>query len=242
MGEDWSEFDPVYDLPVTRQPSKTYLIATTQRTGSHYLASLLAEVSTVGVPFEYLNGYRMWLEFQSRSWPSDESSAVRLLREMQHRRTGSTGWFGLKSHWHTWQEAQAMPHLAGLIRPERFVLLMREDTIAQAASLALAERTGVWVDTGRSAAQAPRYSRAHVESARVRLEQESAQWQRFLAGEDVLRLTYEDLIDDPRGAVAMVLQHLGVAEVPQAYRALPRMLPRRDGTVEQWAQRYREGK
>jgi LPS sulfotransferase NodH len=113
----WSEYDPRYDLPAYVGTPRTYLIATTQRTGSHMLAHLLGARGDVGVPFEYLNDYRSSLELTRRGIANTESAQLALLQEMGVRRTGSSGWFGIKAHWHTWSAVLSKPMLAARCSP-----------------------------------------------------------------------------------------------------------------------------
>lgn len=239
----WSEYNTVYDLPEFDAQCRTYVVATTQRTGSHYLAHLLGGLGSVGVPFEYLNAYRASLELAARGWPDTEASQVRLFEEIRRRRTGTTGWFGLKAHWHTWETMMLSHRVRELVRPRHFIYLSRDDTVAQAVSLAVAEQTGVWVDIRQPRPVPPRYSRAHIEDAHERISWERREWDRYFAEEhvDVLRLSYEQLLTDPDAAVEQVLLHLcGTTDRP-APRALPPMNPRADDLIHDWAKRYRSG-
>ncbi len=238
----WSEFDAAYDLPGVTGPVRTYVVATTQRTGSHYFADLVGRLGTIGVPFEYLNGHRMLVELQARGRPVTPEEEIRLFREAQRRRTGSSGWFGLKTHWHTWEAVQAKRGLRDLVRPQRFLYLYREDRVAQAASLSLAEQTGVWVNVSQAPRADPVYSRRHIDDASARLHRETAAWERFFAGreEDVLRLSYESATADPLQALAATCRHLGVAPPQAGQVGPPRIHARDNDLVEQWARRYRQ--
>lgn len=236
----WSEFDADYDLPRQAGSHRTYLIATTQRTGSHLLAHLLGARGVVGVPFEYLNRHRASLELQSRGEELNEQTHVKLLREMQERRTGSSGWFGIKAHWHTWQATLEQQDLAAQILPETFIYLRREDRFAQAASLALAEQTGWWVDESQTRAFSPTYSPVHIRKALETLEAEDEAWQTYLSqGREYLVLTYEEVISNPEAAVSAVCTHLGVTDIGEARESFPSLRARPDGLVEQWAERFR---
>ena len=239
---EWSEFLADYDLPPYEGDVRTYLVATTQRTGSHHLAQLLAGTGAVGVPFEYLNGYRVGLECRARGWVDDESTHVKLSREMVERRTGMSGWFGLKAHWHTWVGMSARPRVRDLVRPERFLYLTRGDRVAQAASLALAEQTQVWVNPGCAAARPPVYAATHIRDALLRIEQECEAWEGFFLarGIDVLRMSYEELLADPEVCIDAVFAHLGTPRTAVPPRALPRLNARADDLVESWSARYRD--
>lgn len=225
------EYDSVYDLAPHGGPARSYLMATTQRTGSHYLAHLLARTSWGGVPFEYLNPHRAAMELRLRGWPLTEGSQRRLLREMKGRRTGATGFFGFKAHWHTWQEAAARPLVGDLARPNCIVHLSRRDRVAQAASLAIAERSGVWVkfdDRPRPPTGCPDAAR---ERALRRIESEYRAWEAYLTTwpGPVLRLVYEDVREDPLAALDALRRFLGV-EAMGPLRELPLPHPSQAGS------------
>lgn len=220
------EYDAVYDLPAYQGPTTTYLLATTQRTGSHYLAHLLARTPWGGVPFEYVNRFRVSRELAARGLRPSAAAEVALLREMRSRRTGSSGLFGVKAHWHSWRETMGRPDLRDLVSPSAVVYLARRDRTAQAHSLAVAEQTGVWVDFGRATTTQVSCAREVLVDAGERIEAECAAWEGFLAGSPgpTLRLCYEDVRDDPHGAVEAVRRFLAAPE-GGALRPLPMPVP-----------------
>lgn len=236
----WSEYSAVYDLPDHSGSAQTYLLATTQRTGSHYLAYLLAQIGTVGVPFEYLNAHRNELELMARGWPVDKAAELRLIAETRRRRTGSGGWFGTKAHWHTWESRMADPAVMEIIQPVRFIALSRVDRVAQAVSLAIAEQTNVWVNSSRDVSLCPTYSKSHIDSAMARLASETDAWERYFAhrSAEVLRLDYEGLVAKPSEAVDAVVAHLGVTSPRLPERELPRMYSRSHDIHQEWVRRY----
>jgi LPS sulfotransferase NodH len=234
----WSEYDPRYDLPTYIGSPRTYLIATTQRTGSHFLAHLLGTRGALGVPFEYLNGYRSLLELKRRGEHSSERTQLALLEEMKARRTGCSGWFGVKAHWHTWSGVLAQPLLAAQVQPEVMIYLTRQDRVAQAASLVLAEQTGWWVDESQSTSAEPNYSAERIRQALAKIDGENDAWRRYLAGKPYLALTYEAVRSDPQAAVSAVFTALGVDDPGRSNTGFPSPKPRHDDIVEQWAERF----
>lgn len=236
----WTEFDSSYDLaPFTGVP-RTYLIATTQRTGSHYLAHLLGARGDVGVPFEYLNDHRVLVELERRGIEDSDVAQIELLKEMKVRRTGSAGWFGIKAHWHTWSSIIERPALAAHLQPEKFIYLRRTDRIAQAASLALAELTGWWVDESQAFEISPTYSAARIQGALVRIERECEAWQEYFADQRrCLEVTYEELIDNPGDTLSAISFHLGVRDAGTVNPLFPSQRTRPDDIAEEWADRFR---
>ena len=234
------EYDVIYDLPRHTGSSRTYLLATTQRTGSHYLAHLLARTAWGGVPFEYVNAFRVMHELKVRGWPMSVASELTLLEEMRARRTGCTGLFGLKAHWHSWQEAVQRPGIRDRVTPEVVIYLARRDREAQAASLALAEQSGVWVAFGDATDPPAAFSAQAVGDALDRIHAECAAWERYLEHPPgpVMRLFYEDLRADPEGVLDAIRQFLGApANTPTRELQMP--LPTNPGLVEAWAERFK---
>lgn len=234
------EYDAIYDLPRYAGPSRTYLVATTQRTGSHYLAHLLGRTAWAGVPFEYVNGFRVMRELKVRGWPMSVGSERTLLAEMQARRTGSTGLFGLKAHWHSWREALARPGICGLVRPDAVVYLARRDREAQAVSLALAEQSGVWVSFDDDVEREASYSEDAVAEALDRIAAECTAWEHHLAAWEgpVLRIFYEDLCAEPAAVVNTIGAFLG-APADGPTRELPMPVPTKPRHVAARVERCR---
>ena len=234
------EYDVIYDLPPHAGPSSTYLLATTQRTGSHYLAHLLGRTAWGGVPFEYLNSFRVMRELKAREWPMSTESDRTLLVEMRSRRTGCTGLFGLKAHWHSWQQALKRQVIRELVLPEAIVYLDRRDRAAQAASLALAEQSGVWVAFGDVRDPHAVCSAQAVRDALDRIHAECAAWERHLADfrGPVLRVSYEDLCADAEGVVDGIREFLG-APADRPTRDLPMPVPTSPRLVGAWAERFK---
>ncbi len=96
-------FDSTYDFPPTTHKRFVYLIATTPRSGSHYLGHLLFSTKQLGAPLEYLSAanFDHWCELVGSTDPRV------VYGEIMTRRTSPNGWFGLQAHWY---------HLANLAR------------------------------------------------------------------------------------------------------------------------------
>ncbi len=235
----WSEYDPCYDLPKYDGTSRTYLIATTQRTGSHLLAHLLGMRGDIGVPFEYLNDYRSSLELTRRRQPNTELAQLALLLEMRARRTGSSGWFGIKAHWHTWSAVLSKPLLAAQIQPDVIIYVIRRDRVAQAASLVIAEQTGWWVDESQSTSVTPVYSAVRMQEALDKINRENSAWETYLSClPGCLTLTYEALVMQSETTISAVYDALGVQYSCRSTAGFPMPKPRTDDLVRQWALRF----
>ena len=227
FGHEPFEYDAAYDLPEYVGVPRMYVMATTQRTGSHFLAHLLARTPWGGVPFEYVNRFRVARELAVRKLPHTDAHERELLLEMQRRRTGCTGLFGLKAHWHSWHDTFTRPGICGEVCPEAVIYLARRDRDAQARSLAIAEQTGTWVSFGVESGRTVSCSSEALDDARLRIEAECAEWERYLSETwrgPTLALCFEDVRDDPWGAVEEVRRFLG-APAGTALRDLPMPTP-----------------
>ena len=107
---------PEWDLPPPQGPQRSYVVASSPRTGSTLLCRALWDSGLAGAPKEYLNPMQLrdWeLRFGARRyrwvrgpllglvgrvrWP-EPRLAGHLERVRQRRSSG--GWFGLKLHGH----------------------------------------------------------------------------------------------------------------------------------------------
>ena len=93
-------FDTTYDFPRVNSKPAVYLIASTPRSGSHYISHLLFATKYLGAPLEYLSAanFRRWSQIAGSEDPA------RVLEEIMARRTSPNGWFGVQTHWYQFSE------------------------------------------------------------------------------------------------------------------------------------------
>lgn len=254
---------PAGDLPPCETPRRTYVIASLPRTGSTLLGHLLRGTGLAGDPKEYLNPMQV-RDWQARLAPSAVTRAAhRALPEaltglagrgrwtedrlrahldaVRARRTGPTGWFGLKLHHHharAWFLDRGWSlddHLA----PTRWVRVVREDVVAQAVSWSRALQTGRWASWQPGRAN-PVYLRAAIDRRLAAIAAGQEGWDTLLGGVPALTVTYEALVDDPVGQVRRVLRWLDLpddVDVPP-----PPTRPQGDAESAAWCGRYRAGR
>lgn len=199
-----SLWDPDEDLaPYLGGEVKTYVIASSPRSGSHYLAYLLHDAGVFGYPLEYLNPAEVkgWLERASVERPEDVLKAI-----IAHR-TSAQGWFGLKAHHYQFKAASAGA-IAALGTPS-FIRIVRQDRVAQAVSLAIAVQTKSWI-SGMEATATASYDFQRIRKMAQIIDEETAGWDAHLAAADPLVVVYEEMCEDPDATVRAVAQHLGV--------------------------------
>lgn len=254
------------DLPPPQVPVRTWLIASLPRTGSTLLCRLVEQTGQAGVPKEYLN------PMQVRDWearlapdaltrlrhrllrgplvplagrgPWTEARLEAYLRRVQARRSSPDGWFGLKIHHHHFQRwfLDTGWSVDRLLRPAAWVMLTREDHVAQAVSWYRALQTGRWV--AEQAQQLPPVYDRRAIAARLRaIEHAEAAWERWFTAQRLapLRLRYEALTADPDAAVRAVLAHLGLPP-PAPLPPSPPMIRQADDLSQAWIARFRAGR
>jgi len=250
-----------HDLPAPTGPVRTYVLASSPRTGSTLLARWIAATGRAGDPKEYLN------PMQIRDW--EARLAPTFLGRWAHRalvgplvnlaghgrwtdarlrqhldrvraRRSCAGWFGLKLHAHhreRWFDEAGRDAVAWL-DAARWILVERDDELAQAVSWARARRSGRWV--AHQPSHLPDvYDRAaiHGRLTAVRAARES--WARFFDAHAVepLRIGYEALVADPAATVGAALRFLDVSD--SVALGPPPLARQADATSAAWIARYR---
>lgn len=244
---------PDWDLPPC--PSRTYVLASTPRSGSTLLARLLWDHGGVGAPKEYLNPMQLrdWeVRFGGRvsrrvhgllrgpaaglagkgRW-TDRRVDAHLARVRERRSSG--GWFGLKLHWHHHQQFFAHRPLEHALGPVTWLRIRRRDQLGQAVSWELARQTGRWV-ADQSPWRLPTYDRRRIFGRLVDLDAAEAGWSALLAGRPVIEVVYEDLVEDPASTLEHVLTGLGVRPGPLPS---PGLRPMGDPVKRAWMERFR---
>ena len=260
---------PDFDLPPCTG-ARTYVIASTPRSGSTLLARLLWGTERVGAPKEYLN------PMQIRDWEvrlgSRASSrlhrflvgpAVGLagrgrwtdarlrdhLARVRARRSGGTdgGFFGLKLHWHHYQQwfGSTGRSVDRWLDSPVFVRIRRPDAVAQAVSWARALQTGAWIEKqlqsqGQAVRVPPVYNRRLIAARLADLQAAEAGWDGVLAGRAVCEVDYDALVADPRAVVRDVLDFLGVRSPDPGPLELP-LTRQSDALSSAWIERFRTG-
>jgi trehalose 2-sulfotransferase len=234
-----------------RQDSRLlYIIATTPRTGGHFLCDLLASTEICGRPSEYL------LPQNERKWQKRCSCRTRAeyLAFYLNRGLSVNGVLGAKLTWRQFCEftaelngSECLSNLARGLLLERtfcrseYIFLRRRDRLRQAISYWRALQTGRW----SSRTVAVRHSAAEVFDSDAidelvqKIDASESLWLAYLDELDIkyLALYYEDLIDQPRKWVAETLQFLGITHHWDGM-CRSELLRQRDELTEEWVKRY----
>lgn len=231
------QFDFAHPAPCTR----SYIIASSERSGSTYLAMLLWETGFLGAPWEYLNHDSEMKFMAGRLRPADLDD---YFRQVVALRTSPNGVFGLKAHYHHFAKIlEHCPSLLDRLPPPRFVVIERRDRLGQAISLARAIQTGAW-SSYAVASREPAYDRALVEKCLLKVKLQADGWTQWLADRAIVPLTvdYDELVAAP----STVLERVRAFIEPPSYgpaEAIELPVVRRQGdrTNIEWARRFRDG-
>ncbi len=144
-----------YDELPFKEPTKRYLILSSQRVGSKYLSSRLCNVKGMfGLPSEYLNSGsidmmipRLVADANKDSEGKPKIGLLKYMKAIQRARTTEDGYFGIKVQPHQLfaVTGKKKDRVLGFINSfDRVVLMTRQDKLGQAISGAIAQATGVW--------------------------------------------------------------------------------------------------
>ena len=254
-----------FDLPRAQVPGRTYVVASTPRTGSTLLCRLLWDLGCAGAPKEYLNPMqmrdwevrlgesRLWSLCCSllrgpavgllgqRHWTREELG--RYIDRVRQRRTSVDGLFGIKIHRHHFEKflAEDKTLLEESLAPRQWIFLRREDRVAQAVSWSRALQSGRWAAHQKFALPVV-YRRRQIRQLVERIDREEAAWNGYFRAERIepLRLRYEDLVADRASVLRTVLEFLEVPDAAGIPLPEPDLEQQSDGLNRAWIERYRQ--
>jgi LPS sulfotransferase NodH len=233
---EWDQFGPLYDFPKSAGRPQTYLIASTGRSGSHFLGHLLFATRVLGAPLEYLHPehYKKWRSL------SDKTDFPDVLDYIFSRRTSPSHWFGMKAHWpqfaHIAEDSEALKRL----NFNKYLRIVRKDTVAQAVSLVIAGQSKSWISFQPTQNEV-RYNFKAIKRACEKIEQQNRSWDRFFADQNIHPRTifYETLVENPAAEILKIAADFGISPAPEIAASSPR--PRRQSTEinQHWIDRFK---
>jgi trehalose 2-sulfotransferase len=187
---DYYQFSDGYDLHGT--PEKVLVVASTGRSGSHHLCSLIEASGQYGTPFEYFhsNNFTYWQQ-KLRS-NSVSETAYKLIK----LRTSQQGWFSTKLHFdHLRLFNESMRKFE-----VKYIFIRRRDTIAQAASMLKASQDQNWIQGSETRLDNPsyRFNYKLMRSFLREIHYDNASWQHYFSVNDLKyhEIVFEDLLLD----------------------------------------------
>jgi LPS sulfotransferase NodH len=230
----------ILDFAPPTAPTKSYLVASSFRSGSNHLCLCLWETGVLGAPWEYFN-YDTEKRFMYSRLGAQ--SPADYLRKLIACRTSRNGVFGIKAHFRHFEQAlREYPPLLEILRDVKFVYINRRDKIAQAVSLARALQTGAWYTFAKSEKVPLFYSREFIDECVDEVRKQTLTWVIWFRERGITPLTvhYELLLADPPATIAKVASYIAVDLDPAARVELPRLEKQADGINQDWCARYRQ--
>ena len=227
------QFDAKMDCPERPWADRFILIASTPRSGSHYLGHMLGATGECGVPLEYLHGFnkRYWIRRFKVTQMED------LFAEIVRRRTSANGTFTLKAHWGQFRKhIDDLDTLTRGVSFEKVLWIVRRDQLGQAVSRVIAQQTNAWISGAKRIADA-RFDYDEIVKSAVSARKANQGWHGYIAGlpsGSSMKVVFEDLLSDSR--VCDDLQSfLGLLERPR-----PAERTRRQGNSlnAEWKERF----
>lgn len=221
--------------PAAVRADRGYLICSSPRCGSTYLAELLASTGVLGVPREYFNPLDPWGTL-GQEQPGDVRP---LFERVLTKGATANGIYGVKSH------ADHFSAVAGVADPMRalpglqLVRIRRGDILDQAISWMRAQQTGQF-RAARQPKGAPQYDASAIRRLIALIGEQADTWDRLLAvsGCAPLEIAYESLIENPQREVDRVARLMGIrSPVPIASTRI-KVTIQRDELNTAWRQRF----
>lgn len=218
-------------------PTRTVLIASTPRCGSHMVGHAMADTGLLGVPFEYLNpaNFAAWQQRLGTSGPEAT------LDEIMSRRTTPNGVFGLKAHFTHCRVIGGPAALFARLPGVRVVHLRRADVLRQAISYAIARQTCVWISGQEGTSDDAVFDGPMIRDCLNDIALQNARWRSAFedAGIEPRNIYYEEAERDIGATVTAIARHAG-AIAPDRTLAVkaPTARQSRAGKTDAWVERY----
>jgi trehalose 2-sulfotransferase len=231
--------NPAFDISGAAPARRSYIVASTPRSGSTFLCTRLWATGALGAPAEYFGyqkevGSKMMERLQASS-PAD------YLQKLLACRTSHNGIFGLNLEFHDFDEAlRRFPGLLAALHPLNYVFIDRRDRVVQAAFMARDVQSDVKPRAVHQRRGALRYDRDAISKWLGRIERQRLGWMRWFAANRIepFVVNYDQLISNPEAVINSIVNLMGVANNEQ--RPLRVALAKRpsDRVSEAWAARF----
>jgi trehalose 2-sulfotransferase len=230
------------DFPAVGPLQKSYVVASSYRSGSTYFCSLLWKTGVLGAPAEYVNtgDGRQLREVMARRLQS--TSPEDYFKKLLACRTSSNGVFGMKAHYDHFEQAlNWCPTMLDLLSPISYIYLTRRDYIAQAVSMAKAIQTDRWTSTDREIRTVLRYDGYLIRRCLEDIHRQKVGWLRWFELNNVtpLVLNYEELIAGTGDIIDKVVEFLNVPQERSSEIHPPTVEKLGNRVNVEWAARFR---
>lgn len=231
--------DPRLDFSHAAALRKSYVIASSFRSGSTLLCVRLWETGVLGAPWEYLNFHNEMPLMMSRLQPRSPEDYIEKLLAC---RTSSNGVFGVKAHFHDFSAGiERYQGLLDRLSPITYIYIDRRDKLAQAVSMAKAHQTDAWTSLAAPKSCAPRYCKHEIARCFAEANRQTQDWRRWFRDRGIkpMPVDFEDLVADPGRIVREIVTALGVQNDTPDTVFVPKIQKQGDDMNEDWIERYR---
>lgn len=228
-----------YDWPDHGVPNKFIVIASTYRSGSSFLSSLMWRTGCFGAPWEYFN-YESVMEYMQIRLHAENFDDY--LIKLMKCRTSASGVFSVKAHFHHFDNIVSKSRIGvGLARKSKYLYIDRRDKIEQAVSLAKAIQTNAWISL-TTARQTPLfYNFDFICACYEELQAQAMEWQHWFETHEVTPfvVTYEEIVADPKVSLRKIAENFDIAfdETAEVGVAVPKK--QADALNDEWVDRFR---
>lgn len=241
-----------FDFPFFQGvPTQCYVLATSPRCGSNFLQRALWHTGYAGAPEEYFT--MPYISDFSKRWPkilSDIGPDLNVYTDLLFaRRTSPNGVFGMKVHGQQLGETYFSSFdWSRRLNSPLVIQLKRQDKVAQAVSLYIAETTGIWILDGKwlpdikNKYDEPAYNRERIMRCYQEILRQELLWENhfLLNGPPARVLFYENIV----AAYEATMQSLLKLISPNPFHAKipsPGIRKQANSRNEAWAERFRQG-
>lgn len=196
------QFSEKYNFPYCEKPSKTLVIASTGRCGSHMLGHVLYETGKFGFPLEYLNpgNLQKWKKVTNLTSPE------KVIKKLQTIRTSENGVFAIKVHYPHLKEFESFSQFQKLFSNACYILLNRSDVLKQAVSLSIASQTGVYIAGQKPINTNPQYDFEQIQKYLKETIENNSMWRYTLAanGCNYIEMNFDEILSDLPKAISKI--------------------------------------
>lgn len=228
-----------YDWPEHGVPKKFIVVASTYRSGSSFLATLMWRTGCFGAPWEYFN-YERIMEYMQLRLRVDTLDDY--LIKLMKCRTSPNGVFSVKTHFHHFDNIVSKSKIGvGFARKSNYLYIDRRDKIEQAVSLAKAIQTNAWISLTTATRIPLFYSFDFIRACHEELQAQAKGWHRWFEAHEVTPfvVTYEDIVASPQACLRGVAAHFDIPfeEAAKIGVAVPKK--QADAVNDEWVDRFR---
>lgn len=236
------------------KPAISYIIASTQRSGTHLLCSILRSTGIAGSPDEF------FLSKPGETWEKRWGALSRdaYIERVLQENTGANGVFGAVVMWSYFermlqmlQEIQEYNRFTGaelvaeLFNRPKYIWMRRRNRVEQAISWTMACQTGVWAQKAGIKSQldpTPKFDFRVIDEWCNRIAAHEASWAKYFRQSSIepLVLFYEDVVDCHRAAAERVFEFLALPLPHRMEIPAPEVEKQGNEMSAQWAASYRK--